>query len=590
MKKIYVFIIGLLVLLTSVLTIYYFEFLYSPFQKETLTDTKNLYAFDIFSKGENVISTKIDGKYLYYISYENEETENTDINYKIVKFNLYKNKEENEYKFNANSVYDANIIFDGSKIIIISKLTGYKLTLNKELKFIDEIKNNSNEENSNKLFGLYDSKKLYTTSNEIYVDDKLYDEVSKECGNASDIYYKKDTYIYYTNTDTNLSCLYNINNKKTTHLLSNEIELYNNGFIYSIFNTSKIVKYSNGYEDELYLNADYNNYTINDAGNLLFSVNDTSHLKIYDIENRKINYELELNNIDDYSYVSELNINSYAYYLESIDDKLVYYVWDYKKDNNVNKDMVKINKVDYEFENMTLIDELDNEYNINVYAYESSVRYFNDFYALPSTDDILINNKLKELKELLSNYTKEMFTQFKYNKNEGIKIYLTNKVAPSDLTTQISDPAAYSNKIDNDYIIAINITLDSFKTNICHEMMHTIENNMNDLFYDNKISKFPFSNWDDYNPKGFIYDYSYVKEENNKYTIDGKDEVYFVDAYSHTYPTEDMARIFENLCSDSKDNILLKYPNLKKKAIYIKNEIIKVYPSMKDSKLFDILK
>src|SRR5574344_43713 len=125
MKKIYVFIIGLLVLLTSVLTIYYFEFLYSPFQKETLTDTKNLYAFDIFIKGENVISTKIDGKYLYYISYTNEEDENTDVNYKIVKFNLYKNNKESEYKFTANSVYDADIIFDNSKIIIISKLTGY---------------------------------------------------------------------------------------------------------------------------------------------------------------------------------------------------------------------------------------------------------------------------------------------------------------------------------------------------------------------------------------------------------------------------------------------------------------------------------
>ena len=64
-------------------------------------------------------------------------------------------------------------------------------------------------------------------------------------------------------------------------------------------------------------------------------------------------------------------------------------------------------------------------------------------------------------------------------------------------------------------------------------------------------------------------------------------DIYFIDAYSHTYANEDRARIFESFCST--EDIFSKYPNLKKKAFYLKDEITRVYPSIKDSKLFNIL-
>ena len=67
----------------------------------------------------------------------------------------------------------------------------------------------------------------------------------------------------------------------------------------------------------------------------------------------------------------------------------------------------------------------------------------------------------------------------------------------------------------------------------------------------------------------------------------GKD-IYFIDSYSHTFQSEDRARVFEQFCTE--DNIFDKYPNIRKKAEYLKKEIIDIYPSIKDSKLFDRLK
>ena len=103
--------------------------------------------------------------------------------------------------------------------------------------------------------------------------------------------------------------------------------------------------------------------------------------------------------------------------------------------------------------------------------------------------------------------------------------------------------------------------------------------------YNNKILKNePFNKWNEYNPKDFKYNNSYIEESNDRYTISSEKDVYFIDSYSHTYPSEDRARIFEQFCKD--ESIIEKYSKIKKKAEYLKNEIVNAYPSIKDSILF----
>ena len=78
--------------------------------------------------------------------------------------------------------------------------------------------------------------------------------------------------------------------------------------------------------------------------------------------------------------------------------------------------------------------------------------------------------------------------------------------------------------------------------------------------------------WADLSPSG-AYTYSYSNYEDNLlYTpYDSSYGVWFVDGYSRTYPTEDRARIMENLFNTSEENadksIFAENQNIKEKAI-----------------------
>lgn len=88
------------------------------------------------------------------------------------------------------------------------------------------------------------------------------------------------------------------------------------------------------------------------------------------------------------------------------------------------------------------------------------------------------------------------------------------------------------------------------------------------------------------------YNNSYNKIGNYKYTLteEDKNNVYFIDNYSYTYETEDRARVFERICSCEEDSIINNYPNLYKKGLYLKEELIKYFPSLKNTNLFSSLK
>ena len=52
-----------------------------------------------------------------------------------------------------------------------------------------------------------------------------------------------------------------------------------------------------------------------------------------------------------------------------------------------------------------------------------------------------------------------------------------------------------------------------------------------------------------------------------------KENIYFIDKYSHTYATEDRARIFENICSCNENSIIKIILIFIKKALYLEEEI-----------------
>lgn len=539
---------------------------------------ENLYKYKITKDYENILAIKEDKNYIYVLS--SKETEKEIKEYKLIKYNLELSNIEKEVTFNTKDIGPSIIIKDNYvNVVSSSNVSIYKF--DKSLKLISKLEKNIEEYD---LYGVYKEEPLLIKDNEIYINDKLYDKVLTSCNKAISIIYKDNSFIYFNNEELNINCIYNIDKKTTDYLDNSIIEPINNGYmLYNYKDNKVIIKKEN--EKKYYLNSknETSNIKVNNDGTKLITFNDDSkELKIYDLENNKIINKIILN-LSSEEFISLFILNDLAYAVVTNGISYDLYVWNYKE-NTLNESMISHSDSKSKINSYELVTKIKNEFNVNMYIYEKGVRFFNDFYALPSYDDELTYDSLSKTYKMLSNFNKEFYDKFYINDNNGIEIYLTDKVAPSDLNIQIKNPSAYSLVMNNTYIIALNINENSYEKTLCHELMHTIENNMHDL-YNNKILKNePFNKWNEYNPKDFKYNNSYIEESNDRYTISSEKDVYFIDSYSHTYPSEDRARIFEQFCKD--ESIIEKYSKIKKKAEYLKNEIVNAYPSIKNSILF----
>ena len=259
-----------------------------------------------------------------------------------------------------------------------------------------------------------------------------------------------------------------------------------------------------------------------------------------------------------------------------------------------NKENVKPKQNKQLKDNLTLKEEnilnnkvlnIENKFNINIKIKDEAMIKFPDFNAEKETNTNIITKTLFKLEKILNKYNKEFFNSFYNNDYNGLNIYLTSTLTPKDYETQISNPAAYSLTYNNEYMIVIDINQTNVEGLLCHEIMHNLEFNLNN----NNI--YAFSKWDTYNPSNFYYNYSYTKENIFGYTLTEKniENIYFIDIYSHTYPLEDRARIFENICAYDEKSIIKMYPNLYNKALYLKEEILANYPTLTYTNLFNSL-
>lgn len=539
---------------------------------------ENLYKYKITKDYENILAIKEDKNYIYVLS--SKETEKEIKEYKLIKYNLELSNIEKEVTFNTKDIGPSIIIKDNYvNVVSSSNVSIYKF--DKSLKLISKLEKNIEEYD---LYGVYKEEPLLIKDNEIYINDKLYDKVLTSCNKAISIIYKDNSFIYFDNEELNISCIYNIHKKTTDYLDNSIIEPINNGYmLYNYKDNKVIIKKEN--EKKYYLNSknETSNIKVNNDGTKLITFNDDSkELKIYDLENNKIINKIILN-LSSEEFISLFILNDLAYTVVTNGISYDLYVWNYKE-NTLNESMISHSDSKSKINSYELVTKIKNEFNVNMYIYEKGVKFFNDFYALPSYDDELTYDSLSKTYKMLSNFNKEFYDKFYINDNNGIEIYLTDKVAPSDLNIQIKNPSAYSLVMNNTYIIALNINTNSYEKTLCHELMHTIENNMHDLYNNKTLKNEPFNKWNEYNPKDFKYNNSYIEESNDRYTISSEKDVYFIDSYSHTYPSEDRARIFEQFCKD--ESIIEKYSKIKKKAEYLKNEIVNAYPSIKNSILF----
>ena len=527
---------------------------------------------DIFGKKEikKLGGEKItDGVYLYKLNIG-------DFNHKtvIIDNNIYYLVElEDRFEF-----YKIDIQTNEKDIVGVIKSKDYCYM---EHEYIECAVNNKKELYDYNFKKVYDDKQQlvvpYKNGLITVVDDKIYfknKEYRKPDFKVSDfnLYDYKDfdnnIYLFFANMDD--GCIYNLEDNKCEDYKYSNIKKYSNGLYYINENTINVVNV-NTKENKEYSNPVKDKYLtvsqLND-NKLYFFSND--YLRVYDLISNKVKlFDYRLN-----KYVDEMIYDNGLLYLITTDEVIII-----KLDEIVLNEMT-LDELDNVLEKKLSekIESLKNDYGVSFKIRKDADLKF-EVYKETITGETsydMINDALDETEELFSVLGKDVFKEFIHDDYKGLNIYLA-----SDIDSDFKKSGEQLKYYDNYVIIALS---DDYKRTLCHEMLHALEDAASTK------GKNIFNKWSDYNPKGFKYKGTFNDmEASYKYTIAyGEGIVYFVDNYAETNELEDRARIFENVCMNTTYNIK-ENPNLLKKAQYEKEELLKYYPTLKDSTIFNSL-
>ncbi len=506
--------------------------------------TKYIYHYNIENKTNNYKPVEIKDNYIYYL----DEIDNI--------YTLYKRNLTSKRTIKVGTIEEKNdyCIFDNDYILCSNKYYDYKLNLIYSID--DEVINYKDR------FLVLKDNKLYENNEiikELNIEDSKYIDNIVTSENTYLIFKKDKTYIYY-----------DILNDKYNELNEELDKKYNEGY-YKV-------------EDEEINIYNVTNNQFKTYKNLVFDSNTeasmlNNNIYYFIVDNKLFIADLNNNiiNIIDYEFKQSIKriISDEKYiYLLSDDNCDIYII-----DKNIDKITYTFDGYKNYMDNFISekVKELEQKYNINI-IYKEEVSIDNDtFKTTIEINNFSVLNALNNIDKVLNKFNKEFFNEFKDKKYMGLVIYLSGKMKSNDKANTVIDPAAYTVLEHDRFEMVLDIRQDSLDTTICHEMMHSIENRMGSI-----------KEWDKLNPKDFKYLNDYREEIDNKYTLQEKNinDVYFVDNYSKAYQTEDIAIIFENICSN---NDLSKYPNLYKKSLYLKDKLIERFPSLEKSNLFKIL-
>lgn len=311
--------------------------------------------------------------------------------------------------------------------------------------------------------------------------------------------------------------------------------------------------------------------------NKIYQVSDSTNLiEIFNTKNNKVS------SFDISSYIKDslttVDYQAGAILITTFSEELEFIVVELNnhklKETNVYDYLINQNK---EIEEM--VQNIKNKYNVNIKIKDEGEVIFPDFYSQPLYNNGIIKTAIKKVEKILNKFPEHFFEQFMHKEYKGLNIYISGSLTPSDPSTQASNPIAYSLMHDYTYAIVLDSSNIYLEDTVCHELMHTMENNLKNK--DKKI----FTNWNSLNPSSFKYYNSYTGYHYYEFTpyMTSDNKVYFVSNYSYTFPIEDRAEIFGKMCSEETDEYLKQYPNLYKKAVVIKDELINQYPELANS-------
>ena len=546
--------------------------------------SNGIYGYDLETENLSVNGLTTKNPDIYYLLMEVvNETEGI-YNYKLKKLNI-----------NTNQVTEINFINNKRSYCSIKEQNIYCTTPNNfqvyDLNFHEIFGYSSNDESLSASFAPYKDTYIKIDNLKIYIlknKEILYRTVNTDKNIFYETYFKTNdnTYLLFLDEE-GYYYIYDINNEELTATAKKNYIKYNNGLffydetyytLYDLVNKEK-KEYENILQEDYYYSG-----AINENKNIFYLYDIISEM-IYIIDiNKGTLQELDANNLTDGNPIANLFIQDNYLYAYILQDKKNFYVIDLEE---LELETIDIEKYKDELgaNIRKKIETIQEDYSVNIHIKEDAIIEFPDFYAEELLNNEIILNSLTKIENILAKYDLTFFKSFYNYGYDGLNLYLTGTLTPSDYETQASNPAAYSLTYNGEYMIVIDLNQPNIEELLCHELLHNLEFNL----INQNIT--PFKNWNSYNPNGFLYNNSYTSTANYNYTLseNNPNNVYFIDYYSHTYAAEDRARVFERICSCDENSIINDYPNLYQKGLYLKEEITKYFPSLTQTSLFDSL-
>ena len=546
--------------------------------------SNGIYGYDLETENLSVNGLTTKNHDIYYLLMEVvNETEGI-YNYKLKKLNI-----------NTNQVTEINFINNKRSYCSIKEQNIYCTTPNNfqvyDLNFHEIFGYSSNEESLSASFAPYKDTYIKIDNLEIYIlqnKETLYRTISTDKNIFYETYFKTsdNTYLLFLDEE-GYYYIYDIDNEELIATEKKNYLKYDYGLffydesyytIYDLVNR-EIKEYENILQEDYYYTG-----AIDENKNIFYLYDVISEIiYIIDLNNGTLQ-ELDTNNLTDGNPISSLFLQENYLYAYILQDKNNFYVIDLEELELETTDIEKY--TDELTTNISKrIENIKEDYSVNIHIKEDAIIDFPDFYAEELLNNEIILNSLTKLENILSKYDLTFFESFYNNGFDGLNLYLTGTLTPSDYETQASNPAAYSLTYNGEYMIVIDLNQPNIEELLCHELLHNLEFNL----INQNIN--PFNKWNSYNPSGFSYNNSYTGATNYNYTLSesNPNNVYFIDYYSHTYATEDRARVFERICSCDENSIINDYPNLYQKGLYLQEEITKYFPSLAQTSLFNSL-
>lgn len=227
---------------------------------------------------------------------------------------------------------------------------------------------------------------------------------------------------------------------------------------------------------------------------------------------------------------------------------------------------------------------LGEKYGINIYLADECKREFPGYHAEPVYQTRLIKESLTVLEKALSSYPDDFFRQLNIPETGKLGIYIAGNFSTVGNDNPDHVGGVYFHEEGSQYLVLNASNFSSLESTIYHEISHAI-----DLY-----AKFtaPLKSLYDYeddifnqlNPAGFSYDYSYRRNEDKKdlaFTAASQsDNVYFIDYYSKSFPSEDRARIMENAMHPQGIDYF-QYPALRRKLEYMSRFLREIFDTGK---------